>query len=413
MKLEELEQFRNNDGRIHVDKNIFKELVQKEDRGSIRGEKNWYNFDDGTVMIREVGEIAKKGAIFTDYQELLFEEIAKQVDMPTAHYDLCEIDGRNAVLTYNVLNGRKNASLSSLKDLINQKREYDGKEKEKDYMYSYEIEEAFGAMNLFARTDNIPKKNRDEMLTSFLKMQILDLFTCSTDRHPENIAFVMETNEKGEKKVGLSPLFDNELSLGSDKTISEIEDLMKDKEALNEQVEMLIQCGNPPENIEENNLELDIGIPTKGSLVEYIMDRTLKRLNDEKNGIKDVSRVRYEIVDENDKVIKPKTQSEKIFEYILEFGDGHEEIGDEVSDFVISCQENIDMKKAIESVEKRIGRGLPQIYKEYVTAVFDSRKQVIDRAYNEFYYGDSGMIDYLNGKSKIEPDDVGGDLSDI
>ena len=52
-----------------------------EDRGTPKRDKKWILFDDQKVLIRNE-YMDKTNVLYTVYQELIFEELAKQVNFP-------------------------------------------------------------------------------------------------------------------------------------------------------------------------------------------------------------------------------------------------------------------------------------------------------------------------------------------
>ena len=197
MKAEELNSYRDNDG--YIDYSKFEEEKGNgletidEDRGSGSRDKKWVTFEDTRVMLRN-DQFEKDGAKFTTYQELIFEELAKQVNVPTAHYDLIKRDGKKGVLTYNVVDQEENKGLSmySLADFM-------GEIGIKNQNFNYNITDAYDAIKNYCKKMNIDKEQYSKAMVDFTKMQVLDLFLSSTDRHPENISFLYGVDEKTNK----------------------------------------------------------------------------------------------------------------------------------------------------------------------------------------------------------------------
>ena len=106
MKAKELDNYRDKDGYIdytkfETEKGNSLETID-EDRGSGSRDKKWVVFEDTRVMLRN-DQFEKDGSKYTTYQELIFEELAKQVNFPTAHYDLIKRDNKKGVITYNIV----------------------------------------------------------------------------------------------------------------------------------------------------------------------------------------------------------------------------------------------------------------------------------------------------------------------
>ncbi len=95
MKLNDLEKYRNEDGYIDIDATEFVATPEnREDRGSQEREKDWMNLEDASVLLRTELFTDEETKNYCNYAELLFEELAKQVEFPSAHYDLIKYKGK-------------------------------------------------------------------------------------------------------------------------------------------------------------------------------------------------------------------------------------------------------------------------------------------------------------------------------
>lgn len=124
MKTENLEQYREDDGYINIDTISELENVERlrEDRGSSNREKDWYMLDDNEILLR-TNLFSGENVLYTNYAELIVEELAKQVDLPCAHYDLIKYKGQDGVLSQNV--ATNNQSLVLLRSLLETFGRYD------------------------------------------------------------------------------------------------------------------------------------------------------------------------------------------------------------------------------------------------------------------------------------------------
>lgn len=218
MKLKDLEKFRDENGFIDFDKIL--ELKVKgevnglnegleETRGSNEKFKRWYELEDCDMLLRStmfVGEIAN----YTVYAEMIIEELAKQVGLPCAHYDLIKINGLEGNLSVSLIDDKENQEMTALSQ----------NQADIDIIAGSTIYEALNKIKYFSVMQGIGGKETARMNVDFFKMIIFDLFTMQTDRHLGNISLM---NDSG--KMSLSGLYDNECSLMLDipkKRISEM-----------------------------------------------------------------------------------------------------------------------------------------------------------------------------------------------
>lgn len=98
-KLEDLEFFRDEKGFIDLSKADIKITSEsREKKGTQERLKNWVDFDGKKVLIR--GEVVDNYSV---YAELIVEEIAKELGIETAHYDLIKIKDEGGKESYGVL----------------------------------------------------------------------------------------------------------------------------------------------------------------------------------------------------------------------------------------------------------------------------------------------------------------------
>mgnify|MGYP005829451855 FL=1 len=92
-----------------------------EDRGTPKRDKKWILFDDQRVLVRNE-YMNKTNVLYTVYQELIFEELAKQVNFPCTHYDIGKRGDKKCVLSNNILDLPENKGLAmmSLRELMDQ-----------------------------------------------------------------------------------------------------------------------------------------------------------------------------------------------------------------------------------------------------------------------------------------------------
>lgn len=228
MKLSDLENYRKNDGYINIDETGF--VARPEDReirGSIEREKDWMSLEGTNVLLRTELFKDDEEKKFCTYAELIFEELAKQVDFPCAHYDLIEYKSKKGVLSRDVRNGA-NEEFYTLADIIGNPNEDLGSSS-----VPTNFEDVILGIKELLKKNELYKEDVLELSKDFAKMLILDTFCMSTDRHIENCGVIIEPSESGKKHIRFAPVFDNECSLMLDIPIYELEELSKSDVRLN------------------------------------------------------------------------------------------------------------------------------------------------------------------------------------
>lgn len=220
MKLSDLENYRKSDGYINIDETGF--VARPEDRelrGSIEREKDWMSLEGTNVLLRTELFKDDEEKNFCTYAELIFEELAKQVDFPCAHYDLIEYKGKKGVLSRDVRSGA-NEEFYTLADIIGNPNEDVGSSS-----VPTDFEDVIQGMKDLLNSNELYKEEVLDLSKDFAKMLILDTFCMSTDRHIENCGVIIEAGENGKKHISFAPVFDNECSLMLDIPIYELEEL--------------------------------------------------------------------------------------------------------------------------------------------------------------------------------------------
>lgn len=322
--LEELEQFRDERGFIDLSKaglsySIIESLIDaRENRGTEYRVKNWVNFNGTKALIKGQANVIENNYFY--YAELIVEEIAKQLGIETAHYDLIKLkleDGHEilGVLSESMIDSDKE-HLITLHDLI-------GDEPETDYIDDDYIEVTnynFTIENLKKVLQNgiYDEETINNLITEYNKRLMFSLAIVDIDKHPENIAFISYTNDKGEWFLRLSPNFDSENSLLLDNPESMIE-------FYNEYPEHLVE--------EVNVAEPKIGIRGNYTLGSIWQDT-------------------FDLLQEDD----------------------------ELYNYYNNCiRGKINMDTILEKVEKRINAPLPNSVKVFVKQVFEARSNSIDK----------------------------------
>ena len=331
MKSEVLLSYRKENGYIDYDKFIEEnpEIKQSsEDRGTPKRNKIWLRFEDVDILARDES-LDEDGVLYTGIQELIFEELSKQVKFPCAHYDIGIRGEKCCVFSENILKNQTHLEMVSLRDLL------DATETKQDYDHSFDISDAFRAMANHCKCMNIDDETQESVMKDFAKMQVLDTFLSSTDRHAENISFLTGLDKATGKPIfRLSPLYDNELSCGSEEPQEKMQTCLDNYTEAVLTASMQSPCGMAPEEAEHE---------------------TQKRV---RVAVKDPSSA------------------------VLQFCMGLDE---EVEDFAGDCQDKLNIPLAIKAVEARTGIEIPQEYKEFLINNYMCRKPLMVNAINEFY----------------------------
>lgn len=303
-------------------------ITFSEDRGTPGRDKKWILFDDQRLLVRNE-YMNKTNVLYTVYQELVFEELAKQVDFPCAHYDVGKRGDKKCVLSNNILDLPENKGLAmmSLRELMDQLETTDY------YDNVYNVADALRAISNHCTCVKLEKEEQMEVMRDFCKMQILDCFLSSSDRHVENISFVYGKDKKTGKYIfKLSPLYDNELSCGSDETKEKIEECINDFF----QAKLTANLQNVFATVYESEMSDESQKRNKnnstGALLEFCMD-----------------------------------------------------LDEDIQDFSKKCYDKLNMVLAIKSVENRIGVELPKIYKEFLIGNYMERKNMIKNILDKYY----------------------------
>lgn len=338
VKLIELEKYRDKDnGRIDIDAFLKENSVSKitELRGASNKEKDWLKLDDTDVLIR-TENLDSEGAIYTTYAELIFEELAKQVDIPCAHYDLVKYKCKNGVLSQNVIN--ENESLVLMNDLLNcSKREHDIGDDQ-----NIHVEDAINAFHTFYEEYNdFSKEDFKKMSNDFINMTIFDIYTMSTDRHAENMGIIFSV-EGNKSSARLAPMFDNECSLMLDSPEEKIDKLLKNRMSLLSYVELENQKIYYTEDYENDTYE--------NKDFNDLLDNMLKQNGLDTREMTDWQTTIYNI----------------------------SELGENQMNFIKKCDKNLNIDEALKNVEERIGVKLPEELCKFVSATFTARKLLIN-----------------------------------
>ncbi|MEG2235867.1 MAG: HipA domain-containing protein [Clostridia bacterium] len=332
MKLEQLEAYREN-GYINMDKLLheheeLEKSMLKESRGSQNREKDWIKLEDTQILLR-TENMRELGVLNTSFAELLTEEIAKQVGLDAAHYDLITYKGKKGVLSQNVIDSQ-NESLINMSSILAQLEGYDNTQDMMDFISFEDV--ILGIKNLNNYEENITKEDMYRMQIDFCKIVAFDIFSMNTDRNGQNFSILYSKDSSR-----IAPIYDNEHSFGGGIDEDTLKRINANKAVAKEESEMLIPVIEASEETTESIVQ---------SWKEYCPR-------------------------EEEKNIKPYNWQSLIFVLGEDLGN------DEITDFFETCYNKIDVDGAFENVEKKIKFSVPEEYKECVKRIYDERKKYI------------------------------------
>ncbi len=252
--IEDLEQFRDKNGFIDLSKtNISFTKESREIRGNPDRIKNWIKFKDTKALIR--GEtILEEERNYGIYAELIVEEIAKLLGEESAHYDLIKIKDEKGNFIYGVLSViiadmDKGEQLINLRDIIG-----DEPNDATEFLDATEFEFTVKRLREELLLNGYNKNEIEMLILDYKKRTAFTLTVLDTDKHTENIAFIKTEKDK-QKKIKLSPMFDNEASLLLDNDISTIQALLNDYYILKQTVSITQPRIGKAKNIEDGGFE--------------------------------------------------------------------------------------------------------------------------------------------------------------
>lgn len=165
---------------------------------------------------------------------------------------------------------------------------------------------------------DMSKADKYLLLRSLMKLMVFDTLTLNTDRHTENISFIERINN-GKKEIVLAPLYDNEFSL-----------MLETKEE---------------------------------DLKEYLQD----------------SNVFFGFVDAQEPKIAPKYEGieDEMPCHYMNLIEQVTDMDEEVMDYMRNLIGTLDIQRAVDTVEKKLGAPMPETFKYTAIYSFNRRKQEI------------------------------------
>ena len=163
--------------------------------------KNWYILPKGKAIFKTYDSYKKFENIkqIRIINELLCYELAKQVNIPCAEYELATNNNVTGLVTYKITND--NEILVKGQDFL-----------------LFANGEAHNDMISYSRACKYYKElgfkiDRKKIMLDLYKIAVFDALTLQTDRHMNNICFIKNTKDD---TIRVSPIIDNELAFLAD-----------------------------------------------------------------------------------------------------------------------------------------------------------------------------------------------------
>lgn len=206
LTFDELKKYKNEYGYINMDEIMDENTnFEREVRGNPERDKKWFSTADGRVMFKANSEFNK----YSQYSELICCELAKQVGLEAAEYDLAMHNGQLGVITRNFC--KPGEEVLTVNELIG---EEPNSEKSVD---NIDISYVFEGLIKKLHDDGYDEQMADECILQLKKQMLFDIFVMETDRHTENLSFIIGRDEvTGKPYIRLAPMYDTETALGLD-----------------------------------------------------------------------------------------------------------------------------------------------------------------------------------------------------
>ena len=202
LTFEQIAEHKSEDGFIHLDGLFVNSDSEREVRGNINRDKRWFKIDDGTAMFKSNAE----QALYAHYSELICTELAKQAGLDAAEYDIAKCNGQTGIITKNVC--KPGEEMLTINELIGDGPTYE------DYPDNTDIYFVFDSLEEKLLTSGYDEKMIDSCMLQLRKQLLFDLYIMETDRHTENISFIIGKDvETGRPHIRLAPMYDTESAL--------------------------------------------------------------------------------------------------------------------------------------------------------------------------------------------------------
>lgn len=331
LKYEELKKYRNEEGYIDLDKVLTKDVdAQREVRGYTKRQKDWIELSDTKILVKTNTEEFENDS----WSEMISTELAKQAGIECAEYDLVSYKNEKGIISKNIC--KAGEELITVNDLVGT-----GPTNE-EYPDSTDIYYIFDNLEERLKEDGVKEEDIDKCMLSLRKQMLFDIYVMETDRHTENISFILGTDENGKRTTRLSPMYDTEKSLAlydNPEYMKKIySDMLKVSEVTNMQEPKI--CVIP----EEEELVPDTPL---SSFMAFLQSNV--------------------VTDEY------STDSEKMWKETLDFLCED----DRALEYVENVLDKLNITDAIDKVEERINAKIPEEVKKMSEACFIDRKEAI------------------------------------
>ena len=203
LTFDELARYRQEDGFINLDLLLAEDVeVEREVRGNDKRDKDWFEISDGSVMFKSNAE----EQFYAHYSEMICCELAKQAGLQTARYDFAKRNGQIGVITKDVC--ASGEELITINELIGTGPT------DPEYPDSTDIYYVFDKLEEKLLRDGYDESVVDSCMLQLRKYLVFDLYVMETDRHTENLSFIIGKDGKtGKPTIRLAPLYDTESAL--------------------------------------------------------------------------------------------------------------------------------------------------------------------------------------------------------
>lgn len=334
LKFDELANYRK-DGYINLNCVINKNELEREVRGNDARNKNWFNLNDGRGMFKA----NEPEHDYSHYSELICSELAKQIGVEVAEYDIATFDGEKGVITKDMC--KEGEELLSIHDLIGL-----NPNDNPNYPDSVDIEWVFDALERKFEKDGYDSHDIDKCMLDLRKQLLFDIFVMENDRHTGNVSFIVGNNGENKPSIRLSPKYDTEEALV----------LYSDKEHM-KKIYTDILLTSDVTNIQEPKMCV---IPE---------DKTIEESKD--LGVLSLIEKLQASVNTKDYY---STESEEIWKTTLDYLAED----DRAFEFVETHLTKMNIDEAIKSVESKINSQIPEDIKKMAIACFNERKAAVE-----------------------------------
>lgn len=202
LTFDEITTHRGDDGFICLDEVFANEYSEREVRGNINRNKRWFEINDGSAMFKSNAD----EQLNSHYSEMICTELARQAGLDAARYDIAKYDGKIGVITKNVC--KPGEEMLSIYDLIGDDPSQDLFRDNTDIYFVFdELEEKLLA-------DGYDDAMVDSCILQLRKQMLFDLYVMETDRHTQNLSFIVSRDgDTGRPYIRLSPMYDTESAL--------------------------------------------------------------------------------------------------------------------------------------------------------------------------------------------------------